>query len=170
MNSDAPGRPIFTPINASLHEPKSDHNNNSYYSLGFNSDDLCRLIDNCNSIQRKPRASESSTIYDTCSSNSSTSSTTYNSTTPIYSNANIKYKPIVDLSPTTSTLNPIELNCFDSSGKALNGQCLPKEQPTEDIELNTCAPPTKTSTTAVSVINETERCDYSSKDIGGSLI
>lgn len=59
-------------------ELKLDSNNNTYFSLNFDTVDLCLPLLDCHQEElatnvRKPRiASESSTIYDTCSSSSST--------------------------------------------------------------------------------------------------
>lgn len=80
---------------------KTDLNNN-YVSLNLNQVDLCLPLE-CSQqhhVQRKPLVSESSTIFDTCSSSSSMASMTYfesndtqKVTTPLQS---IDYKPRIE--------------------------------------------------------------------------
>ncbi len=176
MNSNGSGRTfITTNDDASLHKQNSiDQNNNpnnsnNYFSISFNSDDLCSLLDKFNPAQRKARASESSTLFDTCSSNSSTTSSTYNNSTTTATPTqatSINYKPIVSLSP-NAALNISDLNYFENSDKAFSNEFSHNEQPAveADPSILTSTTTTNINTTAVSVIDKIERCDYLEKNL-----
>lgn len=96
------------------HEPVKEelkldsNNNNTYFSLNFDTVDLCLPLLDCHQEElatnvRKPRiASESSTIYDACSSSSSTvSNPASNNFT--HSNDKCLSDHIIDYKPTTGS-------------------------------------------------------------------
>lgn len=111
-------------------ELKLDDNNNNYFSLNFDSVDLCLPMSDCHQEElatvgnngRKPRiASESSTIYDTCSSSSSTVSNSA-STNFTHNSDKCLSDHIIDYKPTIgSPVIPETNNIYSQSHYSYSG-------------------------------------------------